>query len=443
MRLPVAGVAFVALMCMGCSQKPKISVLIDDAKVFDDCSNENSPKTASITRSQSPKRAVPKPNRSQPENRPPCRSQVEERLREISTRKNVDVVLRTTTAETLPHIALAPYLDDVFAHDPSWGETFRQDKFHRALRAIGVGAGPPGSSVEFILIADPKFVAVRMGASTELVALSYGLTSGSNLLQIQKTGTSDPVSGTIKLLDLFRGSLPDKGQEKWTLKAWRFVFNDDIRRFANNITLNRWSFYNRHLLRRILQLQFAVSRVAWLWCAPLFGILVFLLIAKLLSKLVAGILASIGGKWLALTFIVAIELAAILPSAGSLLLISRQRLEDQMFVESLLNTDMTQVTRFFTGQPLEFQGQTGFVWAIPFALVGVLYAVYNAFMLDGIDNAISDQATDEMVSSPIKYLLLFAYLPFAISLVWTKTMLINMGFGIPALIRKIRAHDSN
>jgi len=124
-----------------------------------------------------------------------------------------------------------------------------------------------------------------------------------------------------------------------------------------------------------------------------------------------------------------LEVAAILSSAGSLLLIARQRLDDRLFVESLLQTDLTQLLPFLNTQSLELTGRTGFLWAIPLAIVGVLHSVYGAYMVDDggeADRTISDQAGEEILWSPMKYIFLFAYLPFALSLVWAKKLAVDL-----------------
>jgi hypothetical protein len=365
-----------------------------------------------------------------------CRTEIEQRLKAISQQKDIDVALRTTSVPNIPHIAIASYFDNVFENDPAWRALSQPTSFARTFQSLGLGSAAPPDSVEFILLTDPKFVTMRVGGSTRTTALSYGLLSGSKLLQIQEFGTSEPAAAMIKLLDFFQTSFPDRGAEDWKMKTWRFIYADEISRIIESISLNHWSFYNQYLLRRSLQLQFAMSKIVWLWSAPLFGILLFLAIGKACVKITQTVFVLVGLPWLAFIVAIGVELATVFPAVGSLILISRQRLEDHLFVQSLLAADLTQLTPLISNSVLEFQGQTGFLWAIPLALVGVGYSVYVAFITDGGDKTIADQAGEDMLWSPVKYYFLFAYLPFAVSLIWAKKLFVDILFGAREVVRK-------
>ena len=72
-------------------------------------------------------------------------------------------------------------------------------------------------------------------------------------------------------------------------------------------------------------------------------------------------------------------IAAILPSIGSLLLISSERLEDRLFVQALVSPELSRFSPLLGRSTIEFVGQTGFLWALLFAIVTVLWVLSNGF----------------------------------------------------------------
>jgi hypothetical protein len=200
------------------------------------------------------------------------------------------------------------------------------------------------------------------------------------MLSIQQHATADPVSGLREMLAFFQAHYPAQGREPWRERIVRWLFYEDLDRIINSITLNHWKFYNRYLLAPALYLQAQTARFVPVWSAPIISICFVLLIMAAIDKLLGKGTTSKGLiSWLCLAAMILIDVAAVAPSIGSLLLISHQRLEDRQFVEALLSPELVRLSPLFHGNAVSFLGHTSFWWALAFALVVPLSLASEGF----------------------------------------------------------------
>ena len=404
----------LAVFCLvGCG-KQHVAQIVDDAGFF------NTPPQPATS---SPKPGQPKPPSGQsgknvtatPAKSPNKRAEVKERLDRISAAKNLDIVLKTVDRTSAPRMALGFYIDEQYSKDPAWlavSTTGLRPIWRRLRTTLGVEPGPPPDAVYIFLVGEPKFLAIRFGEMARLRALSSGLLSSRKLRALQERSLSDPVAALEEMLSMLSEEFPGPEQEGWLRKLTRFFFYPELVQTLNSMTMPRWRLYNRLLLKPVLQLQFEMLK----YVAPTYAPIVAIAISLFLIQFIAQIVGEGVGKLFGLPFVgeilsFCLGIIGLLPSVGSVLLLARQRLEDQYFVSALFGDTFPIVASLFDQTPVELVGQTGFLWAIPVALLEYGVFVLNAHAMDALDNE-----PEQLFLRPFRNLLLFGYLPFAATL---------------------------
>lgn len=449
----------------GCSKAQPHVTIIDEAKFFQ----------TQVPSSNAQKHPGPKAKKSVPPTpMPPIMTlaQVEKQLHEIADTKGIDLVLHTVPAYTFSEIELPTYLDETFENEPAWRSISGSNWFSKLIRILHLRPWAPADSAEFIVLAKPDFVAVRFGASARLHALSAGLMSSPELFSIQQRATTNPVSGLKELLGFVQDHYPEPAQESWRERITRWLLYADLNNIITSVTLNHWKFYNKYLLAPTLYLQAQAARYLPIWCAPIAGILVIVITAGAIKSMVRlGVKKKGFFGFVCLAVIVALELLTVVPSIGSLFMISHQRLEDHIFVQSLLSQELVNASPLFNGPVANFAGHTGFWWVLGFTLVvplwllsegfwcvplselpadrqRTIYENFSAaqqFMVEGAAKGYSQEVRfdegspfssvgeammEAVILRPIKYFFLYLYLPFPISVVLCNRMLTKILLGL-------------
>lgn len=207
--------------------------------------------------------------------------------------------------------------------------------------------------VLLVVAAEPKLVMARVGSEISMQARRAGLTAGPDYIALQSPAAGASLDATVlAMVKRLADRLPAAVEVAWYERGLVTEVQATILSELEDFSLPSESFYGRYILRPVLGLRvLELNRFGTWWITyVLLGVVLFLIrglvgfALRRLQRLVvrrtqqregAGTLVRGSADVLAILLSWAFGLLLAVPAAGSAILLSGSRLEDQLALRSL------------------------------------------------------------------------------------------------------------